>query len=119
MEYFNNLIGRRSSVSSGISLKIELNTDMISECSSIDTTGQSLFQHDRKNLEIEKENETILNPSPNCNPDYSFQSFIKKYQGAKLNLSASWNKEKEYYLKDQNNKKKIILKEINQFDCNV
>jgi len=119
MEYFNNLIGRRSSVSSEISLKIEFNTDMISECLSNDTTGQSLFQQDRKILEIEKENETILDPSPYSNPDYSFQSFIKKYQGAKMNLSASWNKEKEYYLRDQNNKKKIILKEINQFDCNV
>jgi hypothetical protein len=118
MEYFNNLIGR-SSISSGISLKIELNTDLISDSDLINTTGQSLIQQDRKLLKIEKESETILDPSSNSNPDYSFQSFIKKYQGAKMNLSASWNKEKEYYLRDQSNKKKIILKEINQFDCSV
>ena len=51
--------------------------------------------------------------------DYSFENFIKNYQDAKLNSSASWNKARENYQREQRDKRRVIIKEINQFDFKV
>jgi hypothetical protein len=108
MEYKISNNNFSDSCSTASSYKIDLNSDS--------NLGLNNSTHQTES-KINSYSES--NTMSSISSDYSFQSFIKKYQDAKLNLSASWNKEKEYYLKDQNNKKKIILKEINQFDYNV
>jgi hypothetical protein len=101
---------------SNISYKIDLNYDNHSENQmSQNTTAQSEIPILHKLLPNNNENNLNMEEYT----DYSFQSFIKKYQDAKTLDSTSWNRERQNYLREQNNKKKIILQEINQFDYNV
>jgi hypothetical protein len=51
--------------------------------------------------------------------DYSFESFIKMYQDANIGMTASWNKAREYFLREQRDRRRVVLKEINQFDFKV
>lgn len=51
--------------------------------------------------------------------NHSFNNFIKELEDSNENRKAPWNKERERIMKNTDNKKRIVLKEINQFDFNV
>jgi hypothetical protein len=49
----------------------------------------------------------------------TYLDFVKHFQNSTSNLTVSWNKEREFYLREDLTKRKIILKEINQFELVV
>jgi hypothetical protein len=57
-------------------------------------------------------NNTIENKS-------SYNNFVEHFQNYQSNTNASWSRERDIYQKSDFNKRKIILKEINQFDLKV
>jgi hypothetical protein len=59
------------------------------------------------------------NDENNLNELNSFGKFIQHFQNMNLNLIVNWNRERERYLHEDLNKRKIILKEINQIDFKV
>ena len=71
--------------------------------------------------EVQIGNNDILSNCDDVNESqkYSFHSFVKEFQKPGINRYAPWNKERERCVRESVNKKRIILKEINQFDLNV
>ncbi len=57
--------------------------------------------------------------NPEENIKYSFHNFVKEFQGHYKHKKAPWNKERERCMRESQNKKRIFLKEINEFDLNV
>ena len=49
----------------------------------------------------------------------SYKEFVNNFQQLASLSSVSWNKDREYFLKEDLNKRKIILQEIYQFDFKV
>jgi hypothetical protein len=50
----------------------------------------------------------------------SYQNFVQHFQDNQYSQShVGWSKEREDYIKNDLNKRKIILQEINQFDFKV
>jgi hypothetical protein len=86
---------------------------------STSTKDGSLNEYDNINLFIEKENSTTLIAEPKISNKATFQTFIKEFENTKFDYTNCWNKERGMFMKDELNKKKIMLKEINQFDYKV
>jgi hypothetical protein len=78
----------------------------------------------------------IINTSNNKNEEYlnnkqiisieeekfhraNFQLFLENFRKKEIFYGASWNKHRENHNREQQNKRKIILKEIDQFDSSV
>jgi hypothetical protein len=68
-----------------------------------------------KKLKMENNNHNIETD----NNISSYNNFVKHFQNCQNNPIVSWNKDREIHLKSDHNKRKIILKEINQFDLKV
>ena len=71
--------------------------------------------------EIKVDRKQIVSDSDKINEKqiYSFHCFIKEFQKAGHNRLTPWNNQRERFVRDSANKKRIILKEINQFDFDV
>lgn len=71
--------------------------------------------------EIPLDNKNVFYSCDSINEQskYSFSNFIKEFQDANSNKKAPWNNEKDRYIKESITKKRILLREINQFDYNV
>ena len=54
------------------------------------------------------------------NEDFqNFETFVKDLQKFKKTIGYSWCKERQQIIQDNLNKKRIMLKEINQYDFQV
>ena len=49
----------------------------------------------------------------------NFEKFLENFRNKKLFAGASWNKLRESTYKEQQNRRKIVLKEIDQLDSKV
>jgi hypothetical protein len=49
----------------------------------------------------------------------AFQQFVQVFKNSTIPVEHSWNKERERYRRDSLNKRKIVMKEISQLDCQV
>lgn len=91
------------------SSKINLSSGEEKEC-------QTLNGEDLGRVDLNSGKGTFTKRGSEEYSDYSFQNFVRHFQNLDSNLNASWNKERQSYFREANTKKKIILKEINQFD---
>jgi hypothetical protein len=57
--------------------------------------------------------------NPNIAELSSYNDFVKNFQHLTNMQGVSWNQDREYYMKEDLNKRKIILQEIHQFDFKV
>jgi hypothetical protein len=57
--------------------------------------------------------------NPNIAELSSYDEFVKYFQHLANMQSVGWNQEREYHMKEDLNKRKIILQEIHQFDFKV
>jgi hypothetical protein len=72
-----------------------------------------------KTNQIKLDDDVLSNRECYVYSDYSFENFIKMYQEANIGMTASWNKAREYFLREKKDRRRVILKEINQFDFKV
>lgn len=91
-------------------------TSIFSRPSQDNITSSTLTQN-----EIKVDSEYTVSDCEKINEKqiYSFHSFIKEFQKTGHNRIAPWNNQRERFNRESVNKKRIILKEINQFDFDV